>query len=366
MSVPMLHLIHGADSFTSAARLRDLRATLDPNGFNGTTLDGQETTFDNLRAACDALPFFGGGRCVDVRGVLTRWKEAARRSAEKDDEKAKSAPDPFAALADYLPKLPPTTTLLLWEPSPFELPAPLKRAVQDLGAAVAVERFDVPFDRALREWVLGRARTIGTAIRPDAVDALLDATCPQGWREAPRRRDAILPDLQRIDTELQKLATAVLGREPATITVREVTALTTGEAETNIFQLVDAAAAGDTRRALALLRAALDDGIVPELVLSLLATRFSLLARVRAVGGARVAEAQASKLGVAPWQASAAARQLTQLGEERVPLCLRIVLDADEAIKTVRAPQSDDALYWAVLELCRLCDAVPLMPGSVG
>ena len=44
-------------------------------------------------------------------------------------------------------------------------------------------------------------------MRPDAADALLDALCPQGWHEIPRGRDAILPDLQRLDSEIQKLAT---------------------------------------------------------------------------------------------------------------------------------------------------------------
>jgi DNA polymerase III delta subunit len=191
---------------------------------------------------------------------------------------------------------------------------------------------------------------------------LLDAICPQGWREAPRGRDASLPDLQRLDTEIEKLATAALSRDPAIITTRHVTALTVGEAETNVFQLVDAAAAGDTRRALALLRSALEDGLAPELVLSLLASRFSLMVRVRAVGGGRAAESAASKLGVTPYRARDAARQLAQIGEARVPQCLRIILEADEAIKTGHAPRSDDALYWAVLELCRVGDSVPLMP----
>ena len=46
---------------------------------------------------------------------------------------------------------------------------------------------------------------------------------------------------------------------------------------------------------------------------------------------------------------------------DRVPECLRIVLEADEAIKTGRSPRSDDALYWAVLELGRVGARVPLV-----
>ncbi len=360
----MLHLLHGADTFRSRARLRELRTALDPDGFNGVSLDPQETTIDGLRAACDALPFFGGGRCVDIRGLLARWKE--RKGAERggEAELAKGATDPFEALAAYLPLMPPTTTLILWEPGPYDPPAALKRALQEMGKSVAIERFDPPLGRELREWAIMRAREAGATLRPDAADALLDAVCPHGWHELPRGRDATLPDLQRIDTEIQKLATAALSRDPVTITTRHVAALTVGEAETNIFQLVDAAAAGDTRRALALLRDGLEDGLAPELIIALLASRFSLLARVRAVGGGRGAEAAARKLGVTPYRARETARQLAHLGEARVEPCLRIVLDADTAIKTGRSPRSEDALYWAVLELCRLGDNVPILPAD--
>jgi DNA polymerase III delta subunit len=357
--MPMLHLLHGADAFRSAARLRELRVALDPSGFNAVSLEAQEPGIDGLRAACDALSFFGGGRVVEARGLLTRWKER-----KGDGEKGKGSADAFEALAAYLPQLPPTTTLLLWEPGLFEPPASLRRALQALGKGAAIERFDPPLGRPLRDWAIARAAESGAILRPDAAEAMLDALCPQGWYEVPRGRDATPPDLRRIETEVQKLATAALSRDPATITIRHVVALTVGETETNVFQLVDAAAAGDARRALALLKSALEDGIAPELVLSLLASRFSLIARVRAVGGGRAAEAAASQLGVTPYRAKEAARQLAQLGEERVAPCLRIVLEADEAIKTGRAPRSDDALYWAVMELCRLGERVPLIPAE--
>jgi DNA polymerase-3 subunit delta len=355
----MLYLLHGADTFRSAARLRALRAELDPLGF-GSSLDAQDASPNALRAACDAVPFMGGARCVEVRGLLTRWKDAKSKGAEREGEGAKAA-DPFEALATYLPQMPPTTTLLLWESSAYEPPPGLRRALQDLGKQAVIERFDPPLGRELRDWAIGRAKEAGATLRQEAAEALLDALCPQGWREAPRGRDARLPDLQGIDTEIQKLATAVLSREQPVITARVVDVLTLGETETNIFRLVDAAAVGDTRQALALLRSALEEGVAPELLLSLLATKFSLLVRLRAVGGTRATDAVASQLGVTPYRLRDAARQLAQIGEDRVGECLRIVLEADQAIKTGRAPRSDDALYWAVLELGRVGVRVPLV-----
>lgn len=356
----MLYLLHGADTFTSTARLQALRATLDPAGFNSVTLDGQEATLDALRAACDALAFFGGGRCVEARGLLTRWG-AGGKGGKKGAEK-KADGDPLAALTEYLPRLPPTTTLIFWEPGLVEPPPALRRALDALGAAV--ERFDAPRGRALREWVLARARELGGAIRPDAAEALLDAACPQGWQEAPRGREAPPPSLQRLDTELRKLLTATIARPDPTLTRRDVAALVVGEAESNVFDLVNAVAEGDARLALSRLQASLDDGAAPEFILSLLAGQFSSLARLRAAGGARADNDAAQRLGISPYRLPHAKRQLARLGEARVTRCLEIVLAADEAIKTGRSPNSDDALYWAILELCQAGAPLPLVPSA--
>lgn len=343
----MIYLLHGSDTFSSAARLRALRAALDPDGFNGTSLDGQETTLDAVRSACDALAFFGAGRCVDVRALLTRWAKGAKRGGRAQGDES-----PFDALAAYLPALPPTTTLILWEPGPVDLPAALRRALQ--GADAAVERFEPPLGRDLRDWVAERAADLGATIQPDAAVALLDAACPHGWREAPRGRDATPPNLHRIDSELQKLATAVCGRpEGATIAARDVALLVVGESESNVFDLVNAVADGNAGRALDRLRALLDDGVAPEAILPLLASQFGALARLRLAGGARADRAAvAGQLGVSPTRIQHLTRQFARLGEARVARCLAVVLEADEAIKTGRATRGDDALYWAVLELC--------------
>ena len=369
----MIYLLHGQDSYSSAARLRALRRELDPNGFNGATLDGQEATLDALRSACDVLAFFGGGRCVDVRGLLTRWGAGAaggsgsgggrrggraRGGGGKASGVGAGGDGPLEALAAYLPTMAPTTTLIFWEPGPVELPPALARAFKELGASV--ERFEAPYGPELRRWLLRRAEEEGIAIRPDAAVALLNAACPHGWQEPPRGWEAAPPDLQRIDTELQKLATAVRGRpDGEAITAGDVAALVVGESAPRVFDLVNAVADGNTGAALGHLRALLDEGVAPEAVLPLLATQFGLLARLRAAGqggqGGRGGDtaALAARLGQSPGRLHHATRRLAQLGEARVARALEVILEADAAIKTGRATRSDDALYWAVLELCR-------------
>lgn len=342
-----LYLLHGADTFSSRARLRALRAEHDPSGFNSVALDGAETTIEQLRAACDTLAFFGSGRFVEVHGLLTRWGAGGGKPAKPLGEHT-----PLAALAAYLPRLPETTALAFWEPGAVDLPPALQQACRARQANL--ERFEAPLGRELREWVIARARAHDVTIEVSAAEALLDAVCPQGWREAPRGRDSAPPNLQRLDTELQKLATAVQSRpQGPSITARVVAALVTGEAAPDIFALVNAVADRHTGLALGRLRALLDHGVAPEALLPLLASQFSLLLRVPAAGGGRAdRQALARRLGVSPGRAGHLVRQYTQLGAAGVARCHQVVLAADEAIKTGRAPHGDDALYWAVLELC--------------
>ena len=92
--------------------------------------------------------------------------------------------------------------------------------------------------------------------------------------------------------------------------------------------------------------------MAPEAILPLLASQFSTLARYRAAGGPRADRGAVERLGINPNRLTHLARQLAQLGEARVTRCIAIVLEADEAVKTGRAPRGEDALYWAVLELC--------------
>lgn len=338
----MITLLHGADTFSSTARLRELRRELDPDGFNTVVLDAPDATVAALRAACGTTAFFGGARYVEARGLLTRWLGGKRTG------KKATATDPAGELLAYLPALPSTTHLLFWEPAAVTLPTPLTDGLRHHGASIT--RFEAPLGAELREWVEARAIALGATIEPAAVVALLDASCPSGWREAPRGRDGRPPDLAKIDAELSKLATAVLGvRGGPRITKRVVAALVGGEQDTNVFALVNAVTESNGAAAIAALRTLLDQGSPPEALLALLTRQLLLLDRLRL-------ERQAPGAGAArsPGQAHHLERQLRALGAARVGRGVELALEADLAVKTGRARNADEALYWLVLELCEV------------
>lgn len=349
----MIVLLHGADTFSSTTRLRELRRELDPHGFNTVVLDAADASVATLRAACDTSALFGGTRYVEARGLLSRWLGGKRAG-----KKAGGA-EPLADLLAYLPTLPPTTHLVWWEPAAVVLPPPLQAELLRQDATVSL--FQAPVGQALREWARRRAADLGAEIEPPAIVALLDATCPSGWREAPRARDARPPDLARIDSELGKLATAVLGsRAGPRITTRVVAALVVGEQATNVFALTDAVTARDGAGAIGLLRSLVDQGAPPEALLAQVARQLVALERWRVEREAPAPIAAGTRAADrSPGQARHLERQLRAWGGERVARGVELALEADLAVKSGRARNAEEALYWLVLELCEVGPAGP-------
>lgn len=347
----MIVLLHGADAFSSAIRRRELRCELDPDGYNTIVLDAADASLGVLRAACDTHPFFGGARYVEARGLLARWL-AGKRGGRKAP-----ANDPVHELIAYLPTLPSTTHLLFWEPTAVTLPSALEGEFRRQGATIS--RFEAPLGAELRQWVAARVTELGASIEPAAIVALLDATCPGGWREPPRGRDARPPNLARIDAELRKVTTAVLAVSTGPrVTARVVTTLVAGEQQANVFALVNAVTERDGPRAIGRLRALVNQGIAPEALLAMLARQYLLLEQLWAESRSPAA-VEARPKQAAPAQSPHLERQLRALGASRVARGLELALEADRALKTGIARDAEEALYWLVLELCEIGPAGP-------
>ena len=179
----MLHLLHGADTFRSRARLRELRASLDPMDLTASrSIPRTRRSMPCARPAmrCRSSAVGVASMCA---ACCRRGKSAKGPSAAAMPSRAKGAADPFEALATYLPLMPPTTTLILWEPGPYDPPAALKRALQALGKGSRTSASTRHSGANCRDWAIDRARAVRSTLRPDAADALLDATCPHGWHE---------------------------------------------------------------------------------------------------------------------------------------------------------------------------------------
>jgi DNA polymerase-3 subunit delta len=173
-------------------------------------------------------------------------------------------------------------------------------------------------------------------------------------RDAGRRADqaAVRALVEAVGADLRELAAScaqLVADTTGTITAPVVDRYYGGRVEATGFQVADAAVAGDTGRAVALLRHALATGVDPVPVVAALAVKLRTLAKVAAVRGRGGA---ARDLGLAPWQVDRATQDLRHWTPESLATAITAVADADAQVKG----ESRDRFYAverAVLRVAR-------------
>lgn len=136
--------------------------------------------------------------------------------------------------------------------------------------------------------------------------------------------DAFSDDL----AELAGACLQLLQDSAETITEDIVERYYGGRVETNAFKVIDAALAGQSGNALALLRHALATGADPVPLVAAISMKMRQLAKIF---GNR--NASAATLGMAPWQMDRAKRDLAGWSEDGLALVIQRLADADAAAK---------------------------------
>lgn len=136
--------------------------------------------------------------------------------------------------------------------------------------------------------------------------------------------DAFVDDL----AELSAACNQLLSDSAETIDEKLVESYYGGRVETNAFKVADAALAGQSAQALALLRHALATGSDPVPLVAAFAMKVRLMAKVY---GNRYASA--SNVGAQPWQIDRARKDLSGWSEEGLAEAVMAVATADAAVK---------------------------------
>jgi DNA polymerase-3 subunit delta len=136
--------------------------------------------------------------------------------------------------------------------------------------------------------------------------------------------DAFSDDL----AELAGACLQLLQDSAETITEDIVERYYGGRVETNAFKVIDAALAGQSGNALALLRHALATGADPVPLVAAISMKMRQLAKIF---GNR--NASAATLGMAPWQLDRAKRDLVGWSEDGLAIVIQRLADADAAAK---------------------------------
>ena len=341
----MLHLIHGDDAATVRAAVTRLRVVHDatpPGNLNAFMLDGEKASAGEIINACDAFSLLGGGRYVEVRGFLSRYTVAPE--GQRGRRKAADF-DALLPLAKYLPTLPETTTLVLWETTTLNftpLPASVREAL--LSGEVTAANLPAATDRAAwLAWVRDRALAENVRIAKPAAEALLSTLGPAATGAA---------GVLRLESEVAKLATYAED-DGGTITPEHVALLVTGAADEQAFAWLDAVIGGNARDAIHRTEGLLAAGEEPMRLLALLASQVGYLTRAKRLGNASE-NAVAQALGVPPGRAYHLLRAARGTDAGKLAAAIRDVAAADEAVKTGVAASDADALLWAVLQVARV------------
>ena len=113
----MLHVLIGQDDFSIRQALDEIKkAIVDPAALmpNTSVLDGRQVTPQQLRAACDTVPFLAEKRLVIVEGLLGRFEPKAKTGRKKPSRQPDQSEE-YKALAEGMKHLPPSTELVLMD-----------------------------------------------------------------------------------------------------------------------------------------------------------------------------------------------------------------------------------------------------------
>jgi len=257
----VLRLYYGPDSYTRAAALAALRGELDGDGMlsaNTAIFDGRSVKPEELMSACDTVPFLAERRFVLVEGLLSAQETAPRTTRPgRPRSQAGSADDkwPWAGLAAYARRLPESTELVCVD---GELQVN-NRLLAELRPLADVNVFPLMDREALSRWVSERVRERRASIQPRAAAVLAETVGANLWR---------------MNSEVEKLCLFAYDRPIEVADVRQmVTVAPTG----TVFQLVDAAMAGQSGEALRLVRLLMEGGAAGPYLLTMLARQYRQL-----------------------------------------------------------------------------------------
>ena len=277
----MIIFLYGQDSYRSRQKLRELKSKflkeIDQTGAELIILDGATLTFDAWRQAIGAVSMFAAKRCVVVERFLSAGSKAAQGQVLGYLR--------GASLTDVI--------LIFWE----DQLAPEKKrrskkpaSASNLGEFLKQQKYAQEFTpltaSKLTNWLKQEFAQHQVKIENDALLELVVLVGADTWRA----KQAV-----------EKLSAYVNGAAK-TVSLADVRFLVAGQDEANIFDLVDALAQKQTKRALTLLRQALVNGQAEIFILSLITRQFRLLIMVKSALGDGVPAARlASLLGQHPF-----------------------------------------------------------------
>lgn len=274
------------------------RAMADPDdSMNFSAYEGKGINPKEVIDLAETLPFF-----ADRRVILIENSGFFKNSCEE--------------LAEYMPQIPETTHFIFVEDE-IDKRSKLYKAVKNAGKIV---EFTSQTEELLTRWVLTRIKKEGKNITGSVMQLFLNK---------------VGNDMGNIDRELEKLLCYCMEKE--VIEAADVEAVTTEQTTNKVFDMVNAIAEHNQRKALDLYYDLLTLKEPPMRIMYLISRQFQILLNIKDMSGKGFDNAAVAKnAGIPPFAVRRNLSQAKGFTMQQLKQAIRDGVDYEEAVKTGR------------------------------
>lgn len=292
-----MYLLYGTESYLKKQykdKLKNALAMPDDN-MNFTAFEGKNSNPKEIIDLAETLPFF-----AERRVILIEDSGFFKNSCED--------------LAEYLLEVAPATYFIFVEEE-VDKRSKMYKAVKKQGSIV---EFVAQSEELLTRWILGRLKKEGKNITGSVMQQFLSKTGT---------------DMGNIDRELEKLICYTLGRD--VITAEDVEAVVTEQTTNKIFDMVNAIAEHNQKKALDLYYDLLTLKEPPMRIMFLITRQFQILLNIRDMSARGLDNQTMAKVaGVPPFAVKRNVTQAKGFSMTQLKQALRDGAELEESVKT--------------------------------
>jgi DNA polymerase-3 subunit delta len=312
----LLRVLTGGDDYSIRQVLEEIKRGMgEPTmlAANTAILNGRQLTIDQMRGACETVPFLTPKRLVIIEGLLERFETRAKTGGKKAASRTIPEND-YKSIAVYLSHVPDFTEVVLVDGG-LDKNNPLLR---ELAAVAEVKTFPLLNEGRLRQWIEHRVTEDGGSISRQAVDQLVRFVGNDLWVMAG---------------EVDKLVLYVSGRLIEEADVRAVVSYTQ---EANVFAMVDAILEFKAGVAQGLLQQLFKQGAAPAYLLVMLARQVRLIFLASSLAGQKLSRKEIqNRLGLfSDFFLNKVLGQSGKYSMSRLKEVYHKLLEADLSVKT--------------------------------
>lgn len=315
------------------------KAFIEKHGdLNLDMLDASQIPLHEIMASVTAMPFLGDKRLIFIYGLPDAPKARQSDKITKKDEKRELE---LKKLESDLDDIPETSVVVFVQSNPDKR----KGFYKNILKKGQLKEFHPMVGSALTQWIQQRTQEKGAQISSIVAEYLASLTGQNLWR---------------LSTEVDKLVTHSPGQN---LSKDLVDALVVPTIEANIFQLTDALAAKDQKKAVRFLHQTMSAGENLQPAFYMIVRQFRLLLQARAFAEKDLnpsPTAFAARLRLHPFVARNTLAQVKYFKMEELKKAYRNLLEIDTGLKTsqikVLADDQEElalAIERFILELCR-------------